>query len=283
MLPIYQLILNLTGQSDNILDMYNGKAMDFRSKLGWGCPSRDGEVAQWAYSLQLYVYCENWALAGDMYDKLISMDPGVMRGFPAWHSRVFFFALVAIHRMRVASWIKRPILRREVDRHMALMRLWVIKRKAINLVHKLDLLQAELLTLKPKYPDDRTLRNAYGKSIRTAMRAGYPQDAGLASALAARAMNDPSKQEDYALLAQHSYERWGALGLVRHLRETSELHKRAENGTISERSSEGFRARRRFCESITSLHKEISLDSDRNLWTPLSYGDALDDTESSPV
>lgn len=64
MLPIYQLILNLTGQNSNILDMYNGKGMEYRARLGWGKTSRDGEEAQWSYSMHLYVYCEAWELAG---------------------------------------------------------------------------------------------------------------------------------------------------------------------------------------------------------------------------
>ena len=281
MLPIYQMILNLTGNSDNILDMYNGQAMEFRIKLGWGKTSRDGEVAQWAYSLQLYVYCENWSLAEEMYDKLINLDPEFMRGFPAWHNRVFFFALVAIHRVKAASWLKRPIFMRDVQRHVALMRLWVTKHKAINLVQKYYLLQAELLTLKPTYPNDRTLMNAYDKAIQAAMRAGYPQDAGLASAMAAHALKDPCRQEDYARLAQDSYERWGALGLLHQLRNESELHKRAGRKGISEHSSRGFRGRRRFHESITSIHKEISLDSTRNLWTSQSMEDVLD-SDSGP-
>lgn len=260
MLPIYQLVLNLTGESENILDMYSGKAMDFRNQLGWGVSSRDGEEAQWAYSLQLYVYCENWSLAGEMYDKMVKKDPGFLRSFPSWHNRVFFFALIAIHRAKVAPLLKRPLLKREIGKHMALMRLWVQQRKAINLVHKYQLLEAEMLTLKPKYPDDKSLMSAYDKSIQAAVKSGYSQDAGLASALAARALRNPLAQEDYALLAQSSYERWGALGVVQHLREKSEIHKRAEQRSQTSHLFKGFRSRRRFDETITSLHKEISFN-----------------------
>lgn len=261
MLPIYQLVLNLTGNSPDILDMYHGKAMDHRERLGWGQRSRDGEEAQWAYSLQLYVYCDNWALADEMYNKMVKKDPGFLRGFPLWHVRVVFFALVAIHRVKVAPWYKRAILRREVTKHVSLIQLWVQQRSAINLVHKFNLIQAELLTIKPKLPDDAALRRAYDKAIQAAMKSGYLQDAGLAAHLAAHAVRDPERQEHYVLLAEEAYERWGAGGLVKHLRDCSPLYAKAQRRTESADLSQGFRSRKRFDASITSVHKEIALET----------------------
>ena len=261
MLPIYQLVLNLTGQTRDILDMYHGKAMDYRTKLGWGTTNRDGEEAQWSYSMHLYVYCEAWELAYDMYDKMIDRDIGFLRSFPIWHNRVFFFALIAIRRAREAPWIKRAKLKREAQKHVAMMHFWVTKRKAINLVHKYHLLLAEMLTLQRNYPADATLASAYDKAIQASIRTGYTQDAALAAQAAARAIRDETRRVDYALLAQDSYEKWGAYGVVRHLRSTSELHLRASEESRQEKESIRLRSRRRFDGSITKVHKEYLIGS----------------------
>lgn len=68
MLPIYQLVLNLTGQSSNILCMYDGKAMAYREKLGCEEKGRPGETAQWACACHLYVYLEEFNKAYEMFD-----------------------------------------------------------------------------------------------------------------------------------------------------------------------------------------------------------------------
>ena len=265
MLPIYQLVLNLTGQNHDILDMYRGKAMDYREKLGWGTKSRDGEEAQWSYSLHLYVYCEAWDLAYDMYDKMIDKDIGVLRSFPIWHHRVFFFALIAIHRARGAPWMKRGKIKREAEKHVALIHLWVSKRKAINLLSKYLILRAELLTIQRKVPSDSVLTAAYDKAIQLSLRSGYPQDAALAAASAARAVRDTTLQVHYALHAQDSYTQWGAHGVVQHLCATSDIHKRAAETNLDQKDSIRFRSRRRFDSSITEVHKEYSLGSSEML------------------
>jgi hypothetical protein len=228
MLPLFQLVLNLTGHTNNILDMYHGEAMAYRTKAGWGNENgRPGELAQWSYSLHLYVYCEEWDLANEMYDNLINEDIGFLRSFPLWHGRVFFFALVAMYNAKRSKGLKRHKWNRAIREHMKLVRMWVLGRRAINVVHKLQILEAVQLTLKRPYPSDKSLMAAFDKGILAASRAGFFHDSALGAAHAARAVSDPQKKMDYAILAQQAYEKWGASGVSRHLAENKHLHRQA--------------------------------------------------------
>lgn len=146
MLPIYQLVLNLTGKSSDTLSMYDGKAMDYRRKLDWQKKDRPAETAQWSYACHLYVYLEEFDKAYEMYDLVVQLDIGPLRHFPVWHVRIFFLAIIAIQRARGSPWTQRIKWKRQIDKFLAQMRMWVQERKAINLVHKYILLEAELLT-----------------------------------------------------------------------------------------------------------------------------------------
>lgn len=228
MLPLFQLVMNLTGRTSNILDMYNGGAMCYRTMIGWGGDKgRSGELAQWSYSLHLYVYCEEWDMANEMYDKLINEDIGFLRSFPIWHCRIFFFALVAMYNAKQAKGWKRYKWTQAIEKHTKLIRMWVLGRKAINMVHKLQLLEAVQLTLKRPYPADEVLVPAFDTAILAASKAGFFQDAALGAAHAARAVKDEDKKMDYAVFAQQAYKKWGASGVARHLAETKDLHREA--------------------------------------------------------
>ena len=192
-----------------------------------------------------------------MYDKVVDLDIGALRHFPLWHVRVFFMALTAINRAREATWTKRRKWRQHVDKHMSLMKLWVTERKAINLVHKYQILQAELMTLARTPPEVSILVAAYDRGIRQAAKSGFVQDAALGAALAARAIKDPLEQDHYAKLAQANYARWGAYGVLRYLQLNSVIHQKAtslvDKCTPSE-AAEGIRSRRRFSVSEKSFN-----------------------------
>ena len=255
MLPLYQIVLNLTGQSKNILDMYNGEAMDYRAKIGW--KNRDGEIAQWSYSLALYVYCEEWEKANEMYDNLIDKDIGFLRSFPMWHNRVFFFAIVATYNARTSKLLKKRKFTRALEKHMKLFRQWVMERNAINLVHKLQILEAMQLTLLRQYPSDKVLISAFDRAILVASRSGYFHDAGLAASLASRAIRDRDKRVDYASIAIGAYRKWGAQGIIDHLESTSSVYREASRfDGASIRDTGALRSRERF-EVSTQAIREI--------------------------
>jgi hypothetical protein len=235
-LPLFQLVLKLIGDNDghDILDMYSGRAMDFRNQLlgrgGWDAMGpegrRPGEVAQWSYSLHLYVYCEEWDKATNMYEKIVDLDIGVLRSFPMWHNRVFFMAMVALQNAKQSPWIKRRKWLLAFEKHYGLMRMWVSDRKALNLVHKFQILEVMKLTVDQgrTNPSDALLQTAFDRAIKPALRVGLFQDAALGASLAANAVQDRDAKHRYAALAQHCYKKWGAYGVVRHLRLTSKLH-----------------------------------------------------------
>ena len=259
MLPIYQLVLNLTGRSSNVLSMYEGKAMAYRARLGWETKGRPGETAQWSYACHLYVYLEEFDKANEMFDLVVPLDPGPLRHFPVWHVRIFFLAIIAIQRAKDSPWTQRGKWKRHINTFLGLMRMWVKERKAINLAHKYMLVEAELLTMQRKYPSDEILTAAYGKAISQASKSGYPQDTGLAAALAARALKNHVDQEYYARLAQKSYSKWGALGVVQHLQQTSEIHRRASLVETSSSLDFGVRGRRRFSVEDSRAASSTSL------------------------
>ena len=139
-----------------------------------------------------------------------------------------------------------------------MIRMWVLNRKAINLVHKLQLLEALILTLNRKHPSDETLEAAFGKVILTASRVGCFQDAGLAAALAATSFKKTSTRLRYASLAQACYVKWGAGGVVKHLLSTQSLHREANEFISSQDRSGGsihMRSKERF--SFSPIYEQI--------------------------
>ncbi|CAB9503461.1 expressed unknown protein [Seminavis robusta] len=85
----------------------------------------------------------------------------------------------------------------------------------------------------------------------------YPSNQVFA-AFAARAVRDPVKQEDYALWTQDSYKKWGAVGLVLHLQESSlqTLPKRRKYL----KAHFGIKSRQRFDRGLMRSHRRLSLE-----------------------
>jgi hypothetical protein len=72
---------------------------------------------------------------------------------------------------------KKRKFSRAIEKHMELIRRWVTERNAINLVHKLQILEAMHLTMRRQYPADSVLIPAFETAILVASRSGYFQDA----------------------------------------------------------------------------------------------------------
>lgn len=256
MLPLVNLVLNLVGESNDIVD-------DYREKVKWDGTS--GDVAEKSYFLHLYVYREEWDKANELYNYLVDLDIGPLRSFPIWHTRVFFFAVVAIRNAQKAKLLNRRKWARIAQGHVDSIRTWVLQRKAINLVHKLHILEAMLLTLNRSFPSDKLLQSAFDKAIIPASRAGLFQDSGLAAALAAQCLKDRSLKRRYASIAQQAYLRWGAKGIVRSLHSTSVLHREARfEPTPSFAQGSSLRSIERFTKSaVHLLGSTEALDSTR--------------------
>jgi hypothetical protein len=260
-LPLHQCLLNLTGQSDDILDLSRGKAMDYRAKVGW--KGGTGEETEWSQAMQLYVYCEEYQLATNMYDKLVTTELGIMRSFPTSQTRYFFYALIAMHNFKATG--KRKY-RCAAQSHITVIQGWVVNQHAINLAHKLQILEAQrLATLKRRSTciaaDDDRLRVAFQKAIVSSTKAGFLQDAALAAHLASQAISDGDHAQYFFEQAKRLYLRWGARGVVEHLKKKKMYSHEAfhSNRSMDDASTfrPGIRCREQFDKSLAASHRCI--------------------------
>ena len=271
-LPLYQCILNLTGRSRNILD--SAETMKYRSKLGW--ENRTGEETDWSYRMQIAFYAEDFLLATDLANKLMAIKPGQARTFPYYQTRVFFFVLVALWNAKhyATSRLRRRKYIMIAKKYYTMIKGWVVKKKAINMAHKLRILNAEMKSLK-RNVDLRALMLAYDDAISSSSRSGFLNDAALAAHLASRS---PIGDDDggktrllYYERALELYDSWGAAGLVDilHDNSTGGLSSSMVSRSFSsrhqgsrQRSSDshhlGFRSRPRYDKRLSQQHKEIT-------------------------
>jgi hypothetical protein len=197
LLPAYQLILNLTGDSYNVLDLSSGAAIDRAAAIGW--------VPLWESNLDaelmLYTHCHEFNLATIVFEKIEASNMGIVRFHAAWHTRVFNLALVAIHNAR-STWVKSRKWKRKARKYVSMIQRWVDECQAINLGHKLKLLEAEMLTLRRPHPSDEILMPAYDDAIIRSARSGFLQDAARAAALASKAVRNKFEKHQYARRSQ---------------------------------------------------------------------------------
>ena len=279
--PLYQCLLNLAGRSNCIVNLSCGKAKEFRDILGWD--DRAGEESEWSYKMQLAVYCEDLPLATELADKLMKIPPGSSRSFAYYHTRVFFFAIISLWncKKRKRKTTNRWEYRWAFKKYFNMMNEWVMKKRAINLVHKLLILKAERLSMRRRRIDPRDLSDAYDKAISSSIRSGFLQDAALAAHLASRCR----KLEVYDRKAYHEralelYSSWGAHGIVDYLQ--THIGSRSWSSydsltfTCMESTTErtcgssyhgspggsgGYRARERFDKTVVDEHKKNLLAS----------------------
>mmetsp|Transcript_19380 Transcript_19380/g.32185 ORF Transcript_19380/g.32185 Transcript_19380/m.32185 type:complete len:242 (+) Transcript_19380:171-896(+) len=238
--------------------MCNGKAMDLRKGRGWET-TRAGETSQWSYSLQLYYYCEEMDLCNEVYEKLVDIDVGLLRASCFWHLRVFFLALVAIENTKLKVKSKRN-WKHDAKRYVNMIRIWVTKHQAINMAHRLLILEA----FQKNHASERELVTCFDAAIARSAKAGFQQDAALAAAIAVRLVQDETNKLAYARRARELFTSWGALGVVEYLASTTHIYSKSEKFTrpsliVRAMSRQTVnRARARFDDCIPAQHREIS-------------------------
>ena len=252
--PLFQCILNLTGRSDDILDMSHGEAVHYRALIGW--EHRTGEHAEWSYQMQIAFYCEDFGLATSLSKKLQHIDVGPVRGLPIFHARVFFFALIAMHNAKATG--KRKYIF-EARKHYKVVKHWVSENRAINVVHKLLILDAEMLTMSRRWRQRKNeLVEAFDRAVAASTRAGFLQDAALAAHLASRAI-DGDECLDYFRRARELYLTWGAKQVVDHIGSTSSFRPMIPRPALTS-TSPGYRSREHFDGSVALSHKKLQID-----------------------
>jgi predicted ATPase len=217
-LPIWQCVLNLTGQSNNPIDVEHGEGRDRQHEIG--NENRVGEQACWSYSMQIAVYLNEFGMANTMASRLKPIDIGFAKSHILYPARIFFFAILAIQNARSATKAKRKYFV-EARQYIRKMKGWV-KNQAANFLHKLLLLEAEYMSLMETTRNldfTNVLSRKYDAAIMIARKSGYVQDAALAAQLAGEALskNNPAVSSSYRLLAFELWDMWGAHAVTKRM------------------------------------------------------------------
>lgn len=191
-----------------------------------------------------------------------------------WYSsRRFILALVAIANYKQTKQNKDKAT---ADKHMKYFRR-VVKEGAINLVHKLQLLEAEMLSaagsfsLFAKQDADATFAK-YDEAVVSASRSGFLQDAALANYLCFQYCKDQPKRSHLAeLYLKRSFELWMSWGAVAVANSLVERHPKMFNSDSVRDSLKGLkssnssgsgslRGRERFDANLSLQHHQLNVN-----------------------
>lgn len=218
-----------------------------------------------------------------MAEDLSKINPGIMKASFWYTSRRFILALVAIANYRLTKQSKD---RTTAEKHLKYFRT-VVKEGAINLVHKLQMLEAEMLTLgsstfdilakgtsilrRGSSNDTDTIAAKYDEAIVSASRSGFVQDAALANYLGFQFCKDkPDRSHMAELYLKRSFELWMSWGAVAVAKSLTERHKdffgsesvrdslKGMKGSSTSGSS--LRGRSRFDADLSLQHKELNVN-----------------------
>jgi hypothetical protein len=254
-IPIFQLLLCLSGQEEDNHDITTGKAVqmnDMSEKKN--LEDSTGEILHF-YGLQLAVYMDDQEKALNYYEQLKDIDIGLGKATSAYHVRLFFFALVCIHAYRQHHKGRFKI---EAKKYIATIR-ELVDGGAINLPHKLFLLDAEMASLSGKDPQD--ILRKYEKSTFAASRAGFLQDGALSHFLCAQycfRLGDASSAGTYLVQAHSQYCSWGAFGVAACIKQKHGDLLPAADGDRQRFAGSGYHSRPQFRDSFSKMHKSLS-------------------------
>jgi hypothetical protein len=207
-----------------------------------------------------------------MAEELKSVNPGIMKGSFWYTSRRFIMALVAIANFRETHCnISKASFKATADKHLKYFRK-VVKAGAINLVHKLQLLEAEMLNTETFFrsKDTDAIFAKYDQAVVSASRSGFLQDAALANYLCSQFCKDiPDRSHMAELYLKRSFELWMSWGAVAVASSLVERHqdtfsadsvRDSLSGMTDGSSSNGsMRGRSRFDANLSLQHKELNV------------------------
>jgi len=245
-IPVYQFVLSITESYDD--------SNTFKLKVDSASNKSDGKIIQLSYSMQMAYYCGDMKLARELSKKLQAADIGFFDISFFHQTRVFFFALIDIW---FAKKTKKQKYKRYALKHINTFRKWV-KKRMINCVHKLQILEAELKSMNSHYSDDVLMKD-YSRAISASAKAGFLQDAAVTNYLAGSHFitRDYSKASRYVKQAHETYLLWGANKVAKSIeKDFPELFKTRDSRT-KKQGSFGFRSRERFDGSLVKQHKML--------------------------
>lgn len=256
--PLWQCLLNLMGKSKEPLNMEAGTAYDKRALLS--NKHKAGFVVLCSYGMQLHFFHGNIEKADEYASHLKQEATGLTKAMVFYPSRLFFFALIAVAKARRhTSKIQKQKLKLEAEKYAKTLRV-LVTSGAINIVHKVQLLETELLSLCPRTATERVCK-MYDTAIVSASRAGFLQDAAIANYLCFQfcvARNEEAAV-DYLRTSHELWIDWNAYAVADSLAQRHSDVLDSSLGSSMNHSSSGYRSRQRFDASLTQKHKQLSL------------------------
>ncbi|CAB9515825.1 Protein tyrosine kinase [Seminavis robusta] len=247
--PLWQCLLNLTGNSKDPKNMQAGLAIEKRKMVM--NKANTGQQFLNSYWMQVAYYLGDYEKASELAEELKSQSEGLTKAMVYYPARVFFFTLIAIHNFRVTRKRKYKV---EAWKYLKTFKKLVMGG-AVNVVHKLQLLKAEMSGLSTRKSVDKVI-DRYALAISSARRAGYIQDAALANYLCFQFCHNRQEKEIKGHYLQESlslWKMWDAVAVANSLRRR---HPEEFRTLASVQFNNGsFRSRTVFDASLMEQHK----------------------------
>lgn len=230
-LPLFQCMLNMTGKLKEAL-LLKGKAIsDVEFEEG-----KFANTTLMSYQMQLAYFFGDMELADAVSTKLRELGKSFNAHY-LYVARLFFFGMIALRIAMDASGksrIKHQIkIAKKVIKEMEQ---WT-SHGGLNCLHKLLILKAELLAFEflssehqcwrkicNESDDFESVRAAFNTAISVSTRAGFRNDAAIASERASAFFHQCGSTflaDSYQSQATKFYMEWGALAKVEHLKDST--------------------------------------------------------------
>ena len=209
-----QAVLNLAGETKNPL-ILTGPAMDEEIFLSSSSNNSFALYHFYMWKMMVCFYYGDMRGADENRQQTWKLRKPAI-AFCEVSTSLYFSALIPL---AMASQNGSMVLKRRARSAINAVRKAVTKEhKAINLIHKLHLLDADFLALN-KRKDSETIRHAYDRAITMASRAGLRQDAALGNLRAGQYFMgvDTNWATHYLSRSVELFEDWGAHGVVKYM------------------------------------------------------------------
>mmetsp|Transcript_31298 Transcript_31298/g.75298 ORF Transcript_31298/g.75298 Transcript_31298/m.75298 type:complete len:1825 (+) Transcript_31298:244-5718(+) len=256
--PMYQLLLNLQGQSNDNANIEKGKAIELAGTV----PTEQEHDICWefirAYGMELAFYLGDLEKATKYYHEIKNLHIGYRKATLMFHSRVFFYALISIENYRKT---KKVQTKNDAKKYTGFLKN-LVEQGAVNVNHKFQILQAGLMSLAPK--DSSKVVRKYERAIALASRTGFLQDSALGNYLCAQfCLSQPDHKDSADRFIQEAHKQylsWGATEVAESVkRRHAEFFPKEEAGQRQrQRKSGGLRSRRHFRGSIAHMHTSLA-------------------------
>ena len=253
--PLWHCLLNLTGKSRDPSKMEVGVATDTThiAKLG----GATGQGPKNSYSMQILFYLGDYDRASEIAQELKADPPGLMKSMVFSSSRSFFICLLCLADYRRKGRKRKDKV--EAQKYIKYFHK-LVSEGAVNIVHKLKILEAEFATLSgTKLTTDKLCR-MYDDAIIFARKTGFLQDAALANYLCFQVCLERQEllvAEGYIRDAFVLYKMWNADAIAESLcRRHPEYEK---SFSLNAPVNGSHRSREVFNSSLMQQHKVLFL------------------------